>query len=764
MIENPPYDSIEQMQPDAALEAAVQMLADALDPAAVAAQAARLFVRGGSVASAVRVLIESSEVHEHGGDFRQAMECLDQVMQIGLDGVDGVAADGVLLRRALIATNYVPERAAQCWIDVRSSCELAGDANGVARALYHLYWIGDDSTAAGALDSAVDLGVDEHGWASRAAALRCIIEVRCDEALALDQKTLRLARAAGDRQLEALTMLGIGVCYAIQGRMDDAIAAQRRGVALAIAERDHRAAVTARLNLLHMLVEQLATKDALREARALVAYIDEHQLVAWQAEAATQLAAILVAAGQVPDAQRVLADRRHAASDTHSISAAFVAINQAAVVLDSGIGPDPRQLIDIVARAAETFGLADLAAEAQFALARIESAAGDRAAALVRARGLDTKDTPGFAAGVALWLVRDGLRNEDDAFIAQAQQVQLDLGACDSRLVALAAQELAAIAAAQESAATFELALTEDRWRAAGRPLDAAAVAISIGVIERSADALDAADEAFSRAHRSLVEMGALAQLEWVANQRAEIAAARTGGSASNRLDESELLAGVGARERNQVTALAVTRSFASGQLFYSPDDENGAVYVLRSGRVRLYSITEDGKRLTVALLDPGAVFGENALLGRATAGLHAEADEDVVADVLPAERMRELVQRVPRIGLNLLQLVGDQLHRSHELAHQVAFWTVDRRIVRLLIELDERYGHPTLSGGRLINRVFTHTDLAEMVNARRETVGEFLKQLRNDGIIETRKRRIVINDVAALRAKVGLAGAIPLH
>ena len=52
------------------------------------------------------------------------------------------------------------------------------------------------------------------------------------------------------------------------------------------------------------------------------------------------------------------------------------------------------------------------------------------------------------------------------------------------------------------------------------------------------------------------------------------------------------------------------------GKVFFSPHDAPGTIYFLKEGRVRLYRRTPQGKQLTVAVLDRGAVFGESRMIG----------------------------------------------------------------------------------------------------------------------------------------------------
>jgi CRP-like cAMP-binding protein len=191
------------------------------------------------------------------------------------------------------------------------------------------------------------------------------------------------------------------------------------------------------------------------------------------------------------------------------------------------------------------------------------------------------------------------------------------------------------------------------------------------------------------------------------------------------------------------------------GKVFFSPEDQPGTIYFLKEGRVRLYRQTDDGKQLTVAMLDRGSIFGESSLIGQSHSGVYAEAVEQGLLCVMPANHLRELISRFPRIGLNLLEFVGRQLQRSQELAEEVAYWSVKRRLARLILELDERYGHPTLTGGRIVNKAFTQADLAEMIGSTRETIAELMSSLKKQDIIGVRRRRIVIEDPDALQALV---------
>jgi CRP-like cAMP-binding protein len=92
------------------------------------------------------------------------------------------------------------------------------------------------------------------------------------------------------------------------------------------------------------------------------------------------------------------------------------------------------------------------------------------------------------------------------------------------------------------------------------------------------------------------------------------------------------------------------------------------------------------------------------------------------------------------------------QAARAGWLATTVAYWSVERRFAALLLQLDARYGHPTLAGTRVLDRSFTQETLAAMIGVSRKAVVTTLAALRRQGIVSSRGRRLVLEDVDALR------------
>lgn len=233
-----------------------------------------------------------------------------------------------------------------------------------------------------------------------------------------------------------------------------------------------------------------------------------------------------------------------------------------------------------------------------------------------------------------------------------------------------------------------------------------------------------------------------------------------SGGPKLDLLVQSALFRGLTREEMATFEALTSMSRRACGDIVIAPWQTPDAIFILKRGSVRLSRVDESGARLTVAILDTGAVFGESRLLGQGASDVTVEAMDDCLVCTVPTAQMRELMHRFPTVALNLAEFLGNRLRRSHELAHELAYWNVHRRIARQVALLAERYGRPTLTGDVIVDRVVTQSDLAEMVGATRQTVSESLSTMTRLGIVGRRRRRLVVRDADALAGFDGTPAA----
>ncbi len=178
------------------------------------------------------------------------------------------------------------------------------------------------------------------------------------------------------------------------------------------------------------------------------------------------------------------------------------------------------------------------------------------------------------------------------------------------------------------------------------------------------------------------------------------------------------------------------------GRVFYTPEETGEVVFILKRGKVDLYRLTADGRKLVVATLGPHAIFGEMGLIGQGMYGCYAEAAEDCLICVLSRSDLQALIRRNPDVGLRLLDELGKRLQEREAELEALAFRALPARLAALLLREADAYG--TVAG-------YSHQDLAERLGTYRETVSQLLGRFRAEGLVAVEPRRIRLLDVKRL-------------
>lgn len=92
----------------------------------------------------------------------------------------------------------------------------------------------------------------------------------------------------------------------------------------------------------------------------------------------------------------------------------------------------------------------------------------------------------------------------------------------------------------------------------------------------------------------------------------------------------------------------------------------------LKEGKVQLYRISPEGKKLVITTLGPHTLFGEMALLGTKMHNTFAEAIEDCLICVMSRTDLERLILNKPQVALRILAVTGKQLRDAEE---QLEIW-----------------------------------------------------------------------------------------
>lgn len=183
-------------------------------------------------------------------------------------------------------------------------------------------------------------------------------------------------------------------------------------------------------------------------------------------------------------------------------------------------------------------------------------------------------------------------------------------------------------------------------------------------------------------------------------------------------------------------------------QLIATPDDLAHKMYVLMSGKVNLICTNNEGRRLVIATLEPGAIFGEGALDGNSDPNTFVEAAEPSSVWVIPSSEARNLTIQYPILGWGLLQTYGERLLQVENSLEDVAYKKLPERLAMLLLDLADSNG--SIKG-------VSHQSLADHLGTYRETVSAILRDFKRQGMVELGYRRINLIDQEMLQETAGI-------
>jgi CRP/FNR family transcriptional regulator, cyclic AMP receptor protein len=204
------------------------------------------------------------------------------------------------------------------------------------------------------------------------------------------------------------------------------------------------------------------------------------------------------------------------------------------------------------------------------------------------------------------------------------------------------------------------------------------------------------------------------------------------------------------AEEAADLRSRAVTRRFRRGATLMSQGEAPGRVLAIERGRAKVTAITDDGRELVLAFSGPGDLLGELSALGGSPRVASVRAIEPLAALAIASRDFELFLDANPRVALVILRVVIARLRDADRQQVEFAAYQTVTRVARRLIELAERYGEE--AGGAIrIDLPISQEELAGWAGASREAITKALRDLRDAGLIETRRRHITVLDAKLL-------------
>ncbi len=195
-----------------------------------------------------------------------------------------------------------------------------------------------------------------------------------------------------------------------------------------------------------------------------------------------------------------------------------------------------------------------------------------------------------------------------------------------------------------------------------------------------------------------------------------------------------------------------VPLELSANQYVYLPEEPAQKIYLVTAGRIKIGTYGADGKEITKAILTPGEVFGEMALIGQESRRDFAYVIEPARVCVLERTELQSMLRQRSDLQLFFMKLIGDRTLRLEQRLENLMFKSSRCRIIEFLHNLASTRGR-VVGFEREVGDMLTHKEIADLTGTSRQTVNSVLNELRRDNVLTFNRKRMLVRDMSQLRA-----------
>lgn len=203
--------------------------------------------------------------------------------------------------------------------------------------------------------------------------------------------------------------------------------------------------------------------------------------------------------------------------------------------------------------------------------------------------------------------------------------------------------------------------------------------------------------------------------------------------------------------ERIALLAAGSPVKFPDDGILVLQGDPGDGLYVLTDGMVKVTVAAESGTETMLAVRSRGDLIGEFAVLDGEPRTATARAVGAVSAIRISRTRFTEFGQRYPAAQTTITKSLVAKMRAATERHAAERTWGARERVAQVLYELAEDYGEQATDGAVVIPLPITQSELGELAGVAVSTTERVLGDLRKEGVIATRYRKIAIRDMTFL-------------
>ena len=206
-------------------------------------------------------------------------------------------------------------------------------------------------------------------------------------------------------------------------------------------------------------------------------------------------------------------------------------------------------------------------------------------------------------------------------------------------------------------------------------------------------------------------------------------------------LNTIPVFAGLGDKQLATIEQHMVSRTYPKNTIIVNEGDQSDSMYVIKSGKVKVFCSDEDGKEVILNEQGPGEYFGELSLIDDMERSASVMTTEKSTLMIFSKADFKKILKEEPEIALTLLRDLTMRVRALTENVRNLALLDVYGRVAKTLLNKAEEKDGEYVIEGKL-----TQQDIANRVGASREMVARIMKDLSVGGYITNESKRIVIH------------------
>jgi len=216
-------------------------------------------------------------------------------------------------------------------------------------------------------------------------------------------------------------------------------------------------------------------------------------------------------------------------------------------------------------------------------------------------------------------------------------------------------------------------------------------------------------------------------------------------------LENFNLFGGIPKDKLMELEKMTSMQETPKNEPIYFAQEPSNSIFFLKKGRVKLSRISPEGKEMIIALVNPGEVFGELAILDVMERSDFASAMDDSLICAISRDDFKAFLEKNPDLNLKISRLIGFKLRKFSERIEELVFKDAQQRVISFIINLAIDHGKK-IGDEYFIKPFLKHQDIAKLTACSRQTVNSILTELRDKKLINFDRRKLIISDMNYLK------------